>query len=255
MSLRRADPHTLAGAYAMDAVTPADRATFEQHLAGCEPCRQEIRGLREATARLAGAVAVQPPPAMRDAALLSVARTRQLPPVIRADTAPWPAGLAAWRRWVPRLALGAAGVLAAVAIALGVAINGAQHRLDQAQLHAKAIAAVLNASDATMLTAKVTTGGTATVVMSHRDRSLVFTAAGLQSLPAAESYELWLMGPAGVRPAGMLAGSRPQTATPMVVSGLTAGDRVGLTVEPAGGSARPTSAPILMLDLGPRGNG
>jgi hypothetical protein len=175
--------------------------------------------------------------------------------VIRADAAPWPAGLAASRRWLPRLALGAAGVLAAVATVLGVAMNGAQHRLDEAQLHARAIATVLNAADATMLTAKVTTGGTATVVMSHQDRSLVFTAAGLQSLPAAESYELWLMGPAGDRPAGMLPGSRPQTVGPMVVSGLTAGDRVGLTVEPAAGSARPTSSPILMLGLGSRGSG
>jgi anti-sigma-K factor RskA len=35
----------------------------------------------------------------------------------------------------------------------------------------------------------------------------------------------------------------------MVVSGLAAGDRMGLTVEPAGGSARPTSAAILILRL------
>ena len=37
---------------------------------------------------------------------------------------------------------------------------------------------------------------------------------------------------------------------PMVISGLAAGDKVGLTVEPAGGSVRPTSLPILMLGLG-----
>jgi hypothetical protein len=251
MSLRRADPHTLAGAYAMDAITPADRDRFEQHLAGCESCRQEISGLHEATARLAAAVAVQPPPALREAALHSVARTRQLPPVVP-GSAHW-AGGAARRRWLPRLALGLAGGLAAVAIALGMAWGGAQNRLDQAQLHSRAIAAVLGASDATMLTAQINTGGTATVVMSHRNRSLVFTAAGLRALPAAESYELWLMGPAGDRPAGMLPGARPGPAGPMVVSGLAAGDHVGLTVEPDRGSARPTSAPVMMLDLGPPG--
>ena len=48
------------------------------------------------------------------------------------------------------------------------------------------------------------TGGTATVVMSHRERALVFTAADLRVLPSSESYELWLMGPAGNRPAGMI---------------------------------------------------
>ncbi len=255
MGLRRTDPHTLAGAYAMDSVPPSDRAAFEQHLAGCEPCRQEIRGLREATARLAGAVAVQPPPGMRDAAAAAAARTRQLPPAVRAEAGPWPARAAAGGRWLPRLALGLAGALAAVAIVLGVAVSGAQHRLDQAQLHSRAIATVLNATDATMLTAKVSTGGTATVVMSHRERALVFTAAGLQPLPAAEGYELWLMGPGGDRGAGMMPGSRPGSVGPMVVSGLASGDQVGLTVEPAGGSPRPTSAPVLMLDLGPRSSG
>jgi Anti-sigma-K factor rskA/Putative zinc-finger len=247
----RSDPHTLAGAYAMDAVTGPDRAAFEQHLAGCEPCRQEIRSLHEATVRLAGAVAVQPPPAMRDVALAAAATTRQLPPVVSADAgrrlAP---GAAGRRRWLPQLALGLAGALAAVAIILAVAVTGAQHRLDQAQLHSKAIATVLNATDATMLTARVSTGGTATVVMSHRDRALVFTAAGLRPLPAAESYELWLMGPAGDRPAGMLPGSRPGAVGPMVVSGLAVRDRVGLTVEPATGSPRPTSSPVLMMPLG-----
>jgi anti-sigma-K factor RskA len=247
MTLRRPDPHTLAGAYAMDAVTPADRARFEQHLAGCESCRQEVGGLREATARLAAAVAVQPPPEMRTAALQAVARTRPLPPAVP-GSARWPGGTAR-RRWPPRLALALAGGLAAAAIALGMAWGGAQDRLDQAQQHSTAIAAVLNASDATMLTAQISTGGTATVVLSHRDHCLVFTAAGLRVLPAAESYELWLVGPAGPRAAGMLPGARSGPAGPMVVSGLAAGDRVGLTVEPGGGSPRPTSAPILMLDL------
>ena len=160
MGLRRTDPHTLAGAYAMDSVTPADRAAFEQHLAGCEPCRQEIRGLREATARLAGAVAVQPPPGMRDAALAAAARTRQLPPAVRRRGRALACPGRARGRWLPRLALGLAGALAALAIVLGVAVSGAQHRLDQAQLHTRAIATVLNAGDATMLTAKVSTGGT-----------------------------------------------------------------------------------------------
>ncbi len=49
----------------------------------------------------------------------------------------------------------------------------------------------------------------------------------------------------------MMPGSRPGSVGPMVISGLAPGDRVGLTVEPASGSAHPTSAPVLMLDLDP----
>jgi anti-sigma-K factor RskA len=240
----------------MDAVGEADRADFEQHLAGCESCRQEIRGLREAAAALGAAAAVQPPAALRDAALRAAAQTRQLPPPVIPAPAAWAAardrGRRRWRPrgWRSRLAIGLAGALAAVAAGAGVITYGMQHGLDQAQTHDHAVAAVLSAPDATMLSAPVRTGGTATVVMSHRERALVFTVADLRLLPAAKSYELWLIGPAGSRPAGMVPGSsRGGMAGPMVVSGLTAGDSVGLTVEPAGGSPRPTTPPVVLLSL------
>jgi anti-sigma-K factor RskA len=256
MRLGGGDPHTLAGAYAMDAVSEPDRARFERHLAGCESCRQEIRGLREATAALAAAAAVQPSDAFRDAALRAAAHTRQLPPAVAQPPAGWTArdrGRRRWelRGWRSRLAVGLAGALAAVAVAAAVVTYGTQHRLDQAQLHDHAVAAVLSAPDATMMSAPVRTGGTATVVMSHRERALVFTAADLRLLPVAQSYELWLIGPAGSRPAGMVPGSsRGGMAGPMVVSGLEAGDSVGLTVEPADGSPRPTSPPVVLVSLG-----
>src|SRR3984885_12796340 len=86
---RRSDLHTLAGAYAMDAVPPSERAAFERHLARCEPCRQEVRGLREATAALAAATAVQPSAAFQEATLRAAAQTRQLPPADAAPTPPW----------------------------------------------------------------------------------------------------------------------------------------------------------------------
>ena len=87
---RRAEVHTLAGAYALDAITGADRARFERHLARCQACAQELRELREATARLAGAVAADPPPALVERAVAAAARTTQWPP----DTGRPPA----WRR-------------------------------------------------------------------------------------------------------------------------------------------------------------
>ncbi len=271
------DLHTLAGAYAMDAVDDADRAAFEQHLAACAECRSEIRGMREATARLAEAAAVPPRTELRAATLRAAARIRQLPPdtgtrpapaARPAPARPAPGRPGAARRLAVRLpasgrqpgrgltrrarqaALGAVAVLAAAVVVLALIMHGTQRQLDQADGRSQAIAAVLSAPDATMLTADVGTGGTATVVMSHRRRALVFTAMNLRPLPSGQRYELWLMGPAGVRPAGMLPGTGPGLTGPMVISGLAAGDRIGLTAEPSGGSARPTSHPVLMLRLG-----
>jgi anti-sigma-K factor RskA len=256
MRLHGSDPHTLAGGYAMDAVPDSDRSRFERHLAGCEACRQEIRGLREATARLAAATAVQPPAALKEATLRAVARTRQLSPASSEDTTARRA-----LRWWPghrlrpatrlRLAVALAVALAA-GVVIGVLAPGGRHLMDRAELRDHAIAAVLDAPDATMLTAQVSTGGTATVVMSHRERALVFMAAHLRALPAGEGYELWLMRPGGARPAGMLPlPSRDGMVGPMVVSGLGAGDSVDLTVEPAGGAPRPTASPVLTLRLAP----
>ena len=108
---------------------------------------------------------------------------------------------------------------------------------------------MLNAPDAVMLTARVHSGGTATVVMSRWDRSLVFTTAGLPPLTGAHCYQLWLMGPGGDRSAGMLPAPRGGVTSPVIASGLAAGDRIGLTVEPEGGSPDPTSTPVLMLSL------
>lgn len=254
---RRSDLHTLAGAYAMDAVPPADRAAFERHLTGCEPCRQEVRGLRETTAALAAVTAVQPSAAFREATLRAAAQTRQLPPAAAAPQTRWRTlrrqgrGLRGWR---PRLGVALAGaaacVLAVAAVLAGISAYGMHSRLDQDQGHDHAVAMVLGAPDAKMMSAPVATGGTATVVMSHRQRALVFTAADLRVLPSSESYELWLMGPAGNKAAGMIiVSSGGKMASPMVVSGLSSGDSVGMTVEPAGGSPHPTTPPVVVIVL------
>ncbi len=262
MRWRRPEPHTLAGAYALDAVAGADRARFERHLARCQACARELRGLREATARLAGAVAADPPAGLIERAVAAAARTRQLPPVTGqaaarrtrragraggAGRAPVPER--GWRALLPGLSLALAAALLAAAAASGVVALRAEHRLGQAELRDQAIAQVLNAPDAVMLTARVHSGGTVTVVMSRRDRSLVVTTAGLPPLTSARCYQLWLMGPGGDRSAGMLPAPHRGMTSPVIATGLAAGDWVGLTVEPAGGSPRPTSRPVLMLSL------
>ena len=76
LRFRGTDPHTLAGAYALDALGGSDRARFERHLSGCPSCAQEARGLQEATARLSDTLATQPPDGMRERVMAAAARTR-----------------------------------------------------------------------------------------------------------------------------------------------------------------------------------
>ena len=77
MRTNRPEPHTLTGAYALDALTRADRARFERHLARCEQCAREARALAEVTAALAAAVAAEPPAELLQRVLAAAARTRQ----------------------------------------------------------------------------------------------------------------------------------------------------------------------------------
>ncbi len=262
--------HALVGAYALDAVPGPDRAKFEKHLLSCEQCRDDVHGLREATARLASAAAISPRPELRERTLQAATRTRQLPPLVNGQAEqrtpgwrqsgrwrlPWPrpsssrtanSGL---RSWSARLVLAAAVLLAVTATVLGLHLGAMQNRITAAQQRDNTIAAIVGATDATRMTAPVSTGGMATVVMSHRAHALVFVGKDLAALPGSQRYELWLMSPSGSAPVGMLAPAQHGMSGPMVVRQLAAGDRLGLTVEPASGAARPTSAPIVVLALG-----
>src|SRR5258708_4595753 len=98
MRPRRSELHTLAGAYAMDAVPVADRARFERHLAACRPCARELQGLREATTGLAMAAAARPPERLIERTMDVAARTLQLPPTAIGR----PAWARAQRRLAPR---------------------------------------------------------------------------------------------------------------------------------------------------------
>jgi anti-sigma-K factor RskA len=256
------DAHTLAGAYVMDAISVPDREQFERHLAGCEECAQETASLREATAVLGTAAAEPLPTGLKERVMAAAAMTRQQPPVdeaeavddARRERATAKAG--AWLRsldWPGRLALAAVGVagaaVLAVAVVFGVSNGSMQQQLDQAQASSQQVAAVLTAQDAVMTTGPVTGGGTATIVMSHSRHALVFTAQGLHALPASRGYELWLIGPAGTRPVGMLPAGRDGMTGPVIASGLRQGDHLALTAEPSGGTPHPTTAMMLYVAL------
>ena len=254
----RAELHSLAGAYALNAVSGPDQARFERHLAGCEQCRLEVRGFAETAARLGASQAVRPRPGLRDQALRAAERTRQVGPPTGAGlrsrrTRPAAHALGQARRrprgqqrWARLVAAGVAAAVLAVAAVAGVTALRDEHRISLDQASGHELAAVLSAPDAAMLTAEVTGGGKATVLMSHHMRALVFAAAGLPPLPAAKGYELWLIGPSGSRPQGMLPAGQ---ARPVMVTGLADGDQVGVTVEPRDGSARPTTRPLLLMPL------
>ena len=230
--------HALVGAYAVDALDDIERRRFEDHLAECESCARETRGLREAAAHLGSAAALPPPPRLRDKVMADVARVRPLPPRrsdVRGRRGPTP--------WLFTLA--AAACLMVVAGFLGVLTVRAQDRAERAEAANRQIIDVLAAPDARPASGRASTGGTGTVVVSRAKGKAVVVLAGVPRLPGSQTYELWLLGPSKPRPAGLLR----EPGTPVIATGLGDATQVGVTVEPAGGSPRPTSVPVLTVAL------
>ncbi|MEV4939767.1 anti-sigma factor [Streptomyces zaomyceticus] len=248
-----ADPHLDAAAYVLHALPPAEEAAFENHLAGCEACRRDVTAFRRTVTLLASAETAPVPEGLRASVMAQVSRT----PQDRARRTTPPRGRFLGRYGL-RLALAAsvvaAAALGAVAVRQHSEAEEARARAVQAQEQARtageAFADVLTAPDATVHTQELTDGTSAAVVVSRQQARAVFTARDLPALPGDKVYELWYAAEAGgLRPAGLLdsAGDR---ASRVLEGPLGDAVAVGITVEPAGGSAQPTTEPLGIIPIG-----
>ena len=261
VKVMRDDLHVLSGSYVLDALGEPERDSFERHLQDCPPCQDEVRGLRETAARLGLAKTLDPPPQLRPRVLAAAYRTRQFPPLAGERIGPerhrarvtWlfaerPARRHAQRRpRVPRLAAALAAACLVVVVALGITQVMTRHQLDGARTASAAISRVVTAPDARIETDRTGAGGTVTVVVSSDQQAAVVSARGMRSLPPAQTYQLWVIGPHGARSAGLLSGTG--RAGPVLASGVEPGDRIGITVEPAGGTSSPTTTPVIAVPV------
>jgi hypothetical protein len=235
------DLHALSGSAALDALDGKELARYERHLRRCPSCASEVRGLAETATRIAMAASLPPPPGLREWVLTAATRTRQLPPV--SDQRPQ-----SQLPRIPRLALVIAVAIVA-AVSLSIALAAVRHQLGRAQAQSRADAAVLAAPDAHLVRHATSAGGTVTAVVSQRLHETLVTADGLPRLTGARVYELWFLGPGGTRRIGLLPAPESGRAGPLLARGLKRGDKIGLTVEPSGGTRQPTVPPILVMPL------
>ncbi|MEV0600378.1 anti-sigma factor [Streptomyces sp. NPDC050315] len=242
-----ADLHTATGAYVLHALPQTERAGFERHLAACEACAQEVREFSATAERLGLAVAESPPPEMKDRVLHLIDSVRQEPPQVAAR-----GGTRRWNRSLRHFAL--AACVAAAAVFGGVAVwqhqaaEDARSRARQAEAQAAELNAVFTAPDAKVTKGSLQDGATGTVVVSRdRDRA-AFLASGLPGLPEDKVYQLWFDDGGTMRSAGVMGGAGGTGAQSALLEGRVGkASGMGITVEPAGGSEQPTSAPIGLL--------
>jgi hypothetical protein len=235
VKLLRPDMHLLTGCYAVDALAGPELADFERHLEHCSSCATEVRGLRAAAARLAMAVAVEPPQAMQERVLSAATRTRQLPPPVSGKA----------RQHYVRQIVASASVAAAVSLGAWHVVT--QHQLDDARARDRSIAAVLGSPGARIESIRTTAGGNLIAVIAAGQRQAVVTAVGMPSPPAGKVYQVWLINAAGARSAGLMPAAQAGRTEPLLADGISPGDEIGVTVEPAGGTTHPTTTPLAVI--------
>jgi anti-sigma-K factor RskA len=241
----------LSGSYALNGLDAADLAEFEAHLQQSHATRDEVTELTD-TAVLLGLATqpVQPSAGLKASIMDQLDAHPQLPVASPVATAAFesPAGRKAQARWFTRPVTALAAVAAAIALFVGggvITTSLAQNSFAQQQ--ADQLAAINSADDAQRASVDLADGGTATLVWSNTLLSSALIVDGLAPLPADRTYELWYINDAGARPAGTF-GVADSGSTWRVLDGtMKAGDTVGVTVEPRGGSDAPTTDPVVVI--------
>lgn len=251
--------HALAGAYAVDALEGDERREFEQHLASCRACREEVASLREAAAELSGLTGTTAPAQLRGRVLDAIAGMPQLGSESERATPTAPSAATGRagheppdelaRKRVSRSRKVIAGIAAAVAAAIIVVGGVTWHpwSRDQSSGQLTATQQVLQANDARRLVQQVD-GATATIVVSASQRKAVLLTEDMPAAPKGHVYELWYFDSAGTPTrAGLVPHDR--NATVLLKGDAASATGVGITVEPAGGSRQPTTQPVVTFDL------
>ena len=228
--------HELTAGYALDALDAEERSAYEAHLPGCEQCQAELESFWTTTEALAVAASgPAPSTALRERILADV---RAEPQVV----VPFEPRR---RRLVPALAATAA-IAAVVALAVGLWASDLSSRLDESRAaleRERANAAVLADPEARSVSLQT---GTGRLVVGGGGRA-VLVVDGLDPAPAGRTYELWIMPDGNVEqaePAGLFPG-RDGAEILGVEGAVSAGDVVGVTLEPAGGVEAPTTQPVV----------
>lgn len=245
-----AELHTLTGAYALHALGDAEREEFERHLAACPACTQEVRELSATAARLGLGMSMVPPAGFKDAVMDRINDVRQEAPRTSGSAAVTATRLRTRRasRWVLAACLAGVAALGGTTVWQHLEAQDAREDAQAARQAADQVADVLAAPDAKVSTAKLTGGASGTVVVSKSRDKAVFVAARIAPPPTGKVYQLWFDDAGTMRPAGLMDPGRSEQ-TVLMAGSVDGAGAMGVTVEPAGGSKAPTSAPVALMQL------
>src|SRR5438105_8027635 len=218
--------HELTPAYALDALDPREEREYEEHLARCPRCREELASFTEAATSLAyGVESPFPPPALRDRILVQARAER--PNVVPLRPA--------WRSWP----MAVAAMAAAVAIGLGIWVASLSNSLDRQRSARDQQDRILSIVSDPAARHFSLSGSHGTLVVS-RTGAAALLVSNLGHAPRGKTYEAWVIRNWSPRRAGIFSDATSFRLTRPVPEGAV----VAVTLERRGGVDAPTGRPI-----------
>jgi anti-sigma-K factor RskA len=231
-------------AYALGSLDPEEAALLDAHLTTCESCRAELAEYQNVGSGLMAALPPRPPAARVRRALQKrlAGEARRTRPQFN-----WALGQ-----------LAVAGLLLAL-VGLNLLTVYQVYRLqrEQAELlgqHTSEQTAIAMLAYPSTKTLTFNENGVSGSLLVDKQRNLVAVFAwNLATPPSGKTYQMWLIDPQGDRTSGGLIS--PEADYPFVMAvvqspqPLTNFVGLGITVEPAGGSVKPTGPRVLRVDF------
>ncbi len=247
MSERSHDRRDELAAYLLGALEPGEMAELDRHLAGCERCREQLTWLRPAVQAIPESIErLDAPPALRERLMAEVRDDAE----VRAEGVSFSSG---WRKrfddrfrlssgWRKRsgggigsFGLRPAAGLAAVILVMVAAVAGYTIRDG-------------GSGGATTVVADQPSG--IQVAMVRDGDSGTLKLANMSQAPTDKVMQVWVRHGTRVTPAkAPLFRPDASGAATVAISDMDGADAVMVSAEPRGGSAQPTSAPVVNVPI------
>lgn len=233
--------HLLVGPYVLDALDADEVALFEAHLEECEDCRREVAELAETTASLAYAESGADVSDLRDSVMSAIGTVPQLPP----------ANVVGLKRrdLTRRISWLATAAAVLVAVVLAGNLWSRDQTITAMNKHSDEVMSLVTAQDAKIMPLGIPGADSTVVISMERDEAMVMGS----EVPTPDKgmvYQVWAYDDAGnPSPSGTWAPDATGHAAAPIDADLHDTRMLSVTVEPAGGSAAPTSPPLTMVEL------
>jgi anti-sigma-K factor RskA len=224
----------LIAPYVLGAVSPEEERQIRSHILTCDECTQEADSYAVVSAALPHSVDPIPlPVGFVDRVVAQVHDARPgTSSYTSASRPPWYRRLTGWQ------VVASSGLLV-VALILGGFLINAHRNLEQRQ---RVLTALLH-HERDGMDLQGSSGAVAKVIPTSSGS--IFVASGLHEAPADHTYQLWLIKGDGTP---VSAGTFTMSGGVAVLEShltLDAFQKAAVTVEPAGGSKKPTTQPVI----------